>query len=113
VGAAVTQAQPGDAVPVAGGDRVVHGGEGFGGADRVVAESLDAEQASVAEKPISRSAGRWVSRLRISKSPVSLIVVSVRSARPSWWYCLILVCPLLLLATSIINLRRLVQTSDH
>src|SRR3954451_11739705 len=41
------QAQPGDAVPVVGDDRVVHGGEGFGGADRVVAESLDVEQTPV------------------------------------------------------------------
>jgi hypothetical protein len=47
VGAAIPEAQPGDAVPVGGGDRVVYGGEGFRGADRVVAESLDAEQASV------------------------------------------------------------------
>ncbi len=46
----------------------------------------------LAEKPTSRSAGRLVSRLPISKSQVSLIVVSVRSARPSLWYCLILVC---------------------
>src|SRR3954451_17671678 len=47
LGAAVTESEPGDAVPVGGEDRVVDGGEGFGGADRVVAESLDAEQASV------------------------------------------------------------------
>ena len=46
----------------------------------------------LAEKPISRSAGRLVSRFPIPKSRVSLIVVSVRSARPSLWYCLILVC---------------------
>jgi len=37
----------------------------------------------LAEKPISRNAGRLVSRLPIEKSVVSLIVVSVRSALPS------------------------------
>jgi hypothetical protein len=42
VGAAIAQAQSGDAVPVAGDDWVVHGGEGLLGADRVVAESLNA-----------------------------------------------------------------------
>ena len=46
----------------------------------------------LAEKPISRSAGRLVSRFPISKSRVSLMVVSVRRARPSLWYCLIRVC---------------------
>jgi hypothetical protein len=30
-----------------GDDRLMHGGEGFRGADRVVAESLDAQQAPV------------------------------------------------------------------
>jgi hypothetical protein len=47
VGAAVAEAQPGDAVSVAGDDRVVHRGEGLLGADRVVAKSLDAQQAPV------------------------------------------------------------------
>ena len=47
VRAAVAQAQPGDARPGVGDDRIVHGGEGFRGPDRVVAESLDAEQAPV------------------------------------------------------------------
>ena len=37
----------------------------------------------LAVKPISRSAGRCVSRFPIEKSVVSLIVVSVRSALPS------------------------------
>ena len=46
----------------------------------------------VAEKPTSRRAGRLVSRLPIWKSRVSLMVVSVRSARPSLWYCLIVAC---------------------
>jgi hypothetical protein len=47
VHAAVTEAQPGGALPGIGGDRLVHRGERFRGADRVVAESLGAEQASV------------------------------------------------------------------
>lgn len=37
VRAAVTEAYPGDALPGVGGDRVVDGGEGFVGADRVMA----------------------------------------------------------------------------
>jgi hypothetical protein len=47
VGAAVAQAEPGDLLPGIGGDRFVRGGERVGGADRVVAESLDAQQAPV------------------------------------------------------------------
>jgi hypothetical protein len=43
VGPAVTQAEPGDPLPGVGGDRFVHGGERLGCADRVVAESLDAQ----------------------------------------------------------------------
>jgi len=43
VGAVVAQAQSGDARPGVGDDRFVHGGEGFRGADRVVAESLGAQ----------------------------------------------------------------------
>jgi hypothetical protein len=46
----------------------------------------------LAEKPISRRAGRLASRFPTRKSQVSLIVVSVRSARPSLWYCLICEC---------------------
>jgi hypothetical protein len=45
----------------------------------------------LAVKPICRSVGRLVSRFDSPKSPVSLIVVSVRSALPSLWYCLIVV----------------------
>jgi hypothetical protein len=45
VGAPVAQPEPGGAVPVVGDDRFMDGGEGLGGADRVVAESLDAQQA--------------------------------------------------------------------
>ena len=42
----------------------------------------------LAEKPTSRSAGRLHSRLPMPKSRLSLMVVSVRSALSSLWYCL-------------------------
>jgi len=42
----------------------------------------------LAEKPIPRSAGRLWSRLPTPKSRVSLMVVSVRRARPSLWFLL-------------------------
>ena len=42
----------------------------------------------LAWKPMLRSAGRLLSRLPIAKSRVLLMVVSVRKARPSLWYCL-------------------------
>ena len=38
--------------------------------------------------PTSRRAGRLTSRLPIPKSRASLMTVSVRSALPSLWYCL-------------------------
>ena len=44
----------------------------------------------LAVKPVCRRAGRLVSRLDSPKSRVSLMVVSVRIALPSLWYCLIL-----------------------
>ena len=43
----IPEAEPGDAVPGGGDDGVVHSGEGLFGADRVVAESLDAQEAPV------------------------------------------------------------------
>ena len=75
-----------------GGQRRGDGIEGVGAGDRVMAECLDAQQAPVGGVPISRRAGRLVSRLPIPKSVVSLMVVSVRNALPSLWYCLIRVC---------------------
>jgi hypothetical protein len=45
----------------------------------------------LAEKPICRRAGRLHSRLPMPKSRLSLMVVSVRRARSSLWYCLIFV----------------------
>ncbi len=44
----------------------------------------------LAVKPACRSAGRFDSPLPMPKSPGSLMTVSVRSALPSLWYCLIL-----------------------
>ena len=45
----------------------------------------------LAVKPTSRSAARLVNRFPMVKSRVLLMVVSVRNARPSFWYCLIVV----------------------
>src|ERR1700693_5302666 len=42
----------------------------------------------LAAKPILRSSGRFSMRRPMAKSRVSLMVVSVRSACPSLWYCL-------------------------
>ncbi len=42
----------------------------------------------LAWKPTSRRAGRFFSRLPMAKSLALLIVVSVRRARFSLWYCL-------------------------
>ena len=58
----------------------------------VVADSLDVEETSVGGEADLPQGGQVVSRLPIPKSRVSLMVVSVRRARPSLWYCLILVC---------------------
>ena len=46
-GAWLSQAQPGDAGAGRCGDRVGDGGQGGGSGDRVMVESLDAQQASV------------------------------------------------------------------
>jgi hypothetical protein len=51
----------------------VDGGEGFGSADRVVAESLDAQQAPVGGEADLPQRGQMGQLLRIPKSPVSLI----------------------------------------
>ena len=64
------------------------GGDRVGSGDRVVAESFKAQQAPAGGEADLPQGGRLVSRLPIPKSRVSLMVVSVRSARPSLWYCL-------------------------
>ena len=91
MGAAIPKVQPGGAVPVGGGDRVVYGGEGFRGADQVVAESLDAEQASVGGEADLPQRGRVGQPFPDTEVAGVVIVVSVRSALPSLWYCLIAV----------------------
>jgi hypothetical protein len=90
--ALLTQPQPGYPGAGVGDDRVGDGVQVTGTGDRVVVESLDAEQATVGARPISRKAGRFTGPFLITKSMLSLIVVSVRRARPSLWYCLIVVC---------------------
>ena len=90
VRAGVGEAQAGHAGAGIGDDRGGDGGQVGGSVDRVVAEFPAASGRRLAVKPFCRSAGRLVSRLPIRKSQVSLMVVSVRRARPSLWYCLIL-----------------------
>ncbi|MCW2685360.1 MAG: hypothetical protein JWR37_250, partial [Mycobacterium sp.] len=88
--ALLSQLQPGDAGAGFGGDR-----PGCRASAPVIGSQLSDWTRSrrlLAWVPISRSAGRWVSRLPIPKSVVSLIVVSVRNALPCLWYCLIRVC---------------------
>jgi hypothetical protein len=80
VGAAITQAESGDAVTGVGNDGVVHGGEGLLGVDRVVAESLDAQEASVGGEADLAQGGQVGQFFPIPKSRVLLIVVSVCSA---------------------------------
>ena len=85
-----TQAQAGDAGPGGGGD--VTGAVMVYRASVPVIGSWPSRwtcsRRRLAEKPISRSAGRLVSRLPIPKSVVSLTAVSVRNALPSLWLLL-------------------------
>jgi hypothetical protein len=78
----VEEAQAGDALPVHR-HRSGHPRHRVFADRAVVADALDAEQASVGREADLRNAGRLCSRLPIPKSRVSLMVVSVRSARPS------------------------------
>jgi len=64
LGHAVGEPHSEDPLPGGGGDCLGNGGEGVGG---VVAESLDAQQASVGGKPTCHDATRLVSRLPIEK----------------------------------------------
>jgi hypothetical protein len=90
--AGVGEAQPGDACAVIGDDRIVDGAEDFRAAGGVVAGSLDAEQAPVGGEADLPRCGQIGQPFPISTSRVSLMVVSVRSALFSLWYCLIVVC---------------------
>ena len=71
------------------GDRSLHVLEGGLADEAIVTDALDVKQTSVGSKPILRSCSRFSMRRPMAKSRVSLIVVSVRSACPSLWYCLI------------------------
>ena len=77
---------------VTDGDRVADLLEYLGGGDRVVAEALSGESSLVGGEADLPQCGRFLSRLPMAKSRVSLIVVSVRIALSSLWYCLILLC---------------------
>lgn len=74
------ETQPGDAGASWCGDGAGDSGQGLGAGDRVVAELLDAEQASVGGEADLPQCGQLVSRFPIWKSRVLLIVVSARSA---------------------------------
>ena len=67
VAALLAEAQPGDPGAGGGGDRVGDGVQGGGSGDRVVVESLDAQQASVggeADLPQGGQINQTVSRSR-------------------------------------------------
>src|SRR5664279_4970406 len=94
VGSLLTQAQPGDPRPIGGDDGVGDGVQCISASMPLIGSWLIVWTRSrrlLAVKPISRSAGRFVSPFRTPKSRVLLMVVSVRSAFPSLWYCLIVV----------------------
>ena len=93
VDAGVAEPQPGDAGAGGGDDGRGQGGEGLGAADGVVADGLDAEQAPVggkADLPQSGQVGQPFGDAEVGGA--SLMVVSVRIALPSLWYCLIFEC---------------------
>src|SRR4051794_8708602 len=92
VRAGVGEAQPGNAVSIGGEDGAVTAVKPSAPRAGSWLSRWTPSRHRLADKPISRRAGRLVSRLPIPKSRVSLIVVSVRSARPSLWYCLIVAC---------------------
>jgi hypothetical protein len=92
MGPRVGETQPGDAFPVAGDDRVVDGGEDVRAAGGVVAELLDAEQAPVGGEADLPQGGQISQPFPDLEITGVVMVVSVRSALPSLWYCLIVVC---------------------
>ena len=92
LGARVGQAQPGDAGAVVVDDGIAGSAQDAVPGDGVVAESLDGQQppvGGVADLP----RGGQISQPFPGPKPMAwLMVVSVRSARPCLWYCLIWVC---------------------
>ena len=92
VAALLAEPEAGDAGAGLGGDRVEDIVQGAGSGDRSWSSRWTPRRRRLAEKPISRSAGRSPRPFPMRKSRVSLMVVSVLSARPSLWYCFTVVC---------------------
>ena len=90
--AGVGEAQPGDAGAFGGDDGIVDGGEDLGAAGGVVAELFGAEQAPVGGEADLPQGGQISQPFPDLKSQVLLMVVSVRSALFSLWYCLMVAC---------------------
>jgi hypothetical protein len=90
--AGLGEGQAGDAGSAAGEYGHGDSGELVGSGDRVVAESFEAQQAPAGGEADLPQSGQVGQPLPIEKSRVSLMVVSVRRARPSLWYCLIVAC---------------------
>jgi len=70
----------------------MHPVHGLVGDRAVVAESLDVQQTSIGLKADLPQGGEVCQPTPERKVRVSLMVVSVRSARPSLWYCLMRLC---------------------
>ncbi len=88
------KAQPGDAMSVGGEDGVVDGGEGLLGADRVVAESLGAEKASVGGEA-DLSQGGQVGQHFPDLEVAGVVDGGLGAQRAAFFvvlYCLIVVC---------------------
>ncbi|MCA1704871.1 MAG: hypothetical protein LC808_17040 [Actinobacteria bacterium] len=94
LGASVGETQPGDPGAGVGDQRVVDRGEGLRGADRVVAESLDAEQAPVGRDadlpqggqisqpfPDTEVAGVVDGRLGAQRLPVLVVLLDCAARR--------------------------------
>ena len=70
------------------GDRSLHVLEGGFADEAIVTDALDVKQTSVRRKADLAQLLEIFDASPMAKSRVSLIVVSVRSACPSLWYCL-------------------------
>ena len=92
LGARVGDAQPGDAGAIVVDDGVAGRAQDAVAGDGVVAESLDGQQPSVGGVADLPQGGQISQPFAQPKSLAWLMVVSVRSARPCLWYCLIWVC---------------------
>ena len=92
LGARVGQAQPGDAGAVVMEDGVAGRAQDAVPGDGVVAESLDGQQPSVGRVADLPQGGQVSQPLAQAEVMAWLMVVSVRRALPSLWYCLIWAC---------------------